>query len=53
MRCRLHWKIRHRRFAGKGTFWHYESNGQAYWTYLFTGKRRIAGCGSCTKPLSW
>jgi hypothetical protein len=53
MRCRLHWRIRHRRFAGKGTFWHYEKNGKPYWTYLFTGKRRTAGCGSCTRRVSW
>ena len=52
--CRLRWRIRRRGFSGKASFWHYEQNAEAYWTYAFTGKRRTLGCSRCrTKRLKW
>lgn len=52
--CRLSWRIGRRAYSGRAHFWHYEENGEPYWTYVFTGQRRTAGCSGCgSTRLKW
>jgi hypothetical protein len=46
-KCRLSWRIGRRGFKGNAEYWHYQENGQAYWTYVFNGERRPLGCRRC------
>jgi hypothetical protein len=53
-RCRLSWRIGRRAYKGRAELWHYEQAGQPYWTYVFQGKRRKAGCAGCrVSRLKW
>ena len=52
--CRLGWRIKRHRYTGSASIWTYAEGSQAYWTYVFTGKRKRVGCGHCrTKRLKW
>jgi trypsin len=53
MRCGLRWRIGRRAYKAKGEFWHYEEEGEAYWTYVFRGTRRTIGCRGCVRRWTW
>jgi trypsin len=50
--CRLQWRIRRHRYSGNASIWTFAENNEAYWTYVFKGKRRTIG-GGRVKRLKW